>query len=185
MIHDLLLDLKVVLRGLRKQPLFALSVVFLLAVGIGANILFFSLVYRVLLHPLSYQRPEQLVQLWPEDYVDKLIVATLSERAKSFESVSAYQTGLFGLTEGSEPSMVQGARVGVEYFAVLKATPLLGRSFGATEGRPGQDRVVVLGYDLWKRRFGADRGIIGRPILIDGESRTVVGVMPADFRPLE
>jgi putative ABC transport system permease protein len=185
MMHNLLFSVRYAVRSLRKQPGFTLVVLFILALGISANTVIFSIAYDVLLRPLGYHEPERLVRLWPEDYVDKLIASTVAERGKSFAAVSPYYGMAFAVGGDRHPESVQGARVGTDFFRVLAATPLLGHLFSAEEGRPGEDHVVVLSHGLWKRRYAADGGIVGRTILVDGMAHTVIGVMPADFRPLE
>jgi putative ABC transport system permease protein len=185
MMRDLLFSLRYAARTLRKQPAFTLVVLLILTLGIGANTILFSIAYNVLLRPLGYPEPERLVQLWPDAYIDKLIAVTVAERGRAFASVSPYYGGLFTLSGNRDAVVVKGARVGTDFFRVLAARPLLGRTFSGEEARPGEDRVVVLSDGLWRRQFGADRGILGRSVLIDGEAHTVLGVMGPDFPPLE
>jgi putative ABC transport system permease protein len=183
--YDPLFSLRYALRSLSKQLTFSFVVLLILALGIGAETVIFSLAYNVLLRPLGYFEPERLVELWPEDYVDKLIATTVVQEGRAFDSVSPYQGAVFSLSGSGDPASVKGAKVGTAFFQVLRARPLLGRSFSPEESRPGQNRVVVLSHALWRARYGADRNILTRSVSIDGVAHRIIGVMPADFHPLE
>lgn len=181
---NVLLDLKTALRSYLKRPAFTAAAVLMLALGIGANTAIFSVAYGVLLKPLSYPQPERLVSLWPETAADKMIADAVARRTTAFSGVSAYAGRNFPLTGEGEPEIVKGAQVGAAHFSVLGARPMLGRAFTAGEGSAGRDQVAVLGYGLWKSRYGGDRRILGRSIQIDGKPFQVIGVMPASFQPL-
>ncbi|HEU4457276.1 MAG TPA: ABC transporter permease, partial [Longimicrobium sp.] len=185
MLQGLLLDLRYALRSYGSRPGFTLAAVLMLALGIGANTAIFSVAYGVLLKPLGYPEPERLVSVWPETSVNKMIADEVSRRTDVFSAVSAYSAREFPLIGGGDPVIVKGAQVGTGHFDVLRAAPLLGRTFAPEESRPGQSRVAVLGHALWRSRFGGDPGIVGRGIDLNGERFTVVGVMPAGFQPLE
>ncbi|HET6228749.1 MAG TPA: ABC transporter permease [Longimicrobiaceae bacterium] len=185
MLDGLVLDLRHAVRSYAKRPGFTAAAVGMLALGIGANTAIFSVAYALVFKPLSYPEPERLVSLWPETAVDKMMAAATAERARSFEATSAYGAKDFTLAGDGDPVVVAGAQVGPRHFDVLGARALLGRTFRPGEDAPGQSHVVVLGYPLWRERFAADPGIVGRRIGIEGEQYTVVGVMPQGFQPLQ
>lgn len=190
---DLLTDLRTALRALRRQPRFTLGVLLTLALGIGANTAIFSAVNAALLKPLPYTHPEQLALIWSRwSNFEKTWVADEEyfgylDQRRLFQDVGMWDTGNeLSLTGGQEPEMVQGANVTRNLLGLLGITPLVGRGFTAEEDVPNGPPVVLLGYDLWRRRFGADPGIVGRTIQVDGAAATVVGVLPGSARlPLE
>ncbi|HEX7049880.1 MAG TPA: ABC transporter permease [Longimicrobiales bacterium] len=175
-------DLRYALRSLRKAPGFAGVAVLTLALGIGANTAIFSVVDGVLLRPLPYPEPDRLVS-FVEAGSYKGAFLEYRERAESFEAIAAYTPGqAFSLTGRGEPVRLEGAVVSAGLFSVLGAKPLLGRTFLPGEDEAGREPVVVLSHGLWQQRFGADPGIIGEEVRLDGIARTVVGVMPPGFR---
>jgi putative ABC transport system permease protein len=189
MLDTLAQDVRYALRALRRSPGFTLVAVLTLALGIGANSAIFSVVNSVLFTPLPYRDPGRLVLVWerkgpsihnvvnPANYMD------WHDRATSFSSLSALAWA--GLTfTGDQPERVRGRSVTPDFFATLGASPLLGRTFTAEESRPHAAPVIVLSEGLWKRRFAADPGIIGRAVPVSGGTARVVGVMPASFRPM-
>jgi putative ABC transport system permease protein len=177
------------IRRLIHQPGFSLVVVLTLALGIGANSAIFSLVNAVLLKPLPFPQPERLLTLdhfYPSlnnleagfavpSYHD------IRERSRLFESFAVVTGWNANLTGGGDPEKVGGANATSEYFKVFGVSPLLGRTFAPGEDSAGREHVVVLGYGLWQRRFGSDRNIVGRKILLNGEPYDVIGVMPEGF----
>ncbi len=177
-------DLKFAFRQLLKNPGFTAVAVLTLALGIGANTAIFSVVNGVLLKPLAYQEPERLVTILyngrspvaPADFLD------WRAQGKSFETMAAAEAWGGTLTGDDRPEAVFGIRFGEEMFKVLGVQPLVGRTFQADDFKPGNDRVLVLGYPLWQRRFGGDPNIVGRSITLSGESYTIIGVMPPQFR---
>jgi len=188
-IDTLLQDLRYALRTLAKSPGFTLIVVLTLALGIGANTAIFSVVNGVLLTPLPYRDPSRLVVVWeskgtsnrnvvnPANYMD------WHDRATSFSGLELLSwTGL--TFTGDQAEEVQGRAVTPDFFVVVGATPLLGRTFNAEESRPNSPRVIVLSDALWRRRFGADPTIVGRAVPVAGGTARVVGVMPSSFRPM-
>jgi predicted permease len=179
-------DLVYALRRLRQAPAFSLVAIATLALGIGANSAIFSIVNAVLLKPLPFEDPENLVrvaQTWkgagvvysPPNFLD------VEEAAGSFEALAAFDGGGVTLTDGAAPARVEAASVSASFLDVLRSRPALGRGFLAEENEPGKHRVVVLGDRLWLARFGGDPSIVGRTIQIDRESHMVVGVAPAGF----
>src|SRR5215213_5874349 len=188
--NTLFLDFRYGIRMLFKHPLVTAIAVITLALGIGANTAIFSIVNAVLLNPLPYKQPERLVALWenvpghgrwrsaPANFFDWKNQNTV------FEDVSAFGASTFTLTGEGEPEQLVGGRVSSGYFAVVGVDPILGRAFLPEEYERGKDQVVILGYNFWQGRFGGDRNIGNRSITLDGDSYTVVGVMPAGIDPV-
>src|ERR1700736_3071360 len=179
-------------RALINQPLFSAVVIITCALGIGANTAVFSVINAVLLRPLPFEEPHRLVGLFPYDQrsgtdesFDQSAACYLDFvdwRAQNhvFERMAVYTNESLTLTDGQEAIQIQGQAVSADLFALLGIQPILGRAFLPKEDEPG-NRVVILRNDLWKRRFGADPAIIGRPLILDREQFVVVGVMPPGF----
>ena len=176
-------------RMLLKRPGFTTVAVVTIALGIGANTAIFSVVNTVLLQPLPFDRPEQLLILTigqrnqPRDGTGAFSVPDfldIQARASTLAYVATYQRSGTIVTEGGDPERLIGAAVNADYFPVFRAKPVLGRVFTRDEDKPGAAPVIVLSYGLWQRRFGGDPGIIGREVNI-GSKTTVIGVMPAGF----
>jgi putative ABC transport system permease protein len=177
------------LRTLVKTPGFAAVAVIVLALGIGANTAIFSVVNGVLLRPLPYKDPGRLVQLWatyakwkasriilsPADFFD------LVDENRAFEGALIYRPGQMNLAGGGEPESVWSARVSTNLFGLLGVRPFLGRGFLPDEDRPGKGQVAILSHGLWERRYGGDRGILGKPVTLNTNPYLVVGVMPPGF----
>jgi putative ABC transport system permease protein len=179
---------------LLKNPGFTLVAVLALALGIGANTAIFSVVNAVLLRPLPYENPGRLMQVWSTSAWRGLTAAPASylnyrdwrEQSQVFESMAAYTDASAAITYADVPEQINGVGATADLFKVLDAKPLMGRTFVPEDERAGGSHTVVLSYSLWQRRFNADPNIIGKPIKFDGESTTVVGVMPQGFRfPLD
>ena len=179
-LETLLQDLRFAFRMLRKSPGFTAVAVLTLALGIGANTAIFSLVNGILLVPLPYPGPEQLVSI--TGTYPKGGVVAMRKQMRTMDVAAYYEGHEFNLTGQGEPLRLTGTVVSAEFFSVLGARPELGRTFVPGEDLPGQDNYVVLSHALWQQRFAGDRAIIGRPIQLEGVSRQVVGVMPSDFR---
>jgi len=178
--NRLLQDLRYGLRVLRKSPGFTSVAVLTLALGIGANTAIFSVVDGILLQPLPYAHSEQLVSV--NGTYPKGALVAMREQVKTMD-VGAYAEGHdFNLTGNGEPVRLTGTMVSAELLSILGVRPELGRTFYPGEDNAGQDSYVVLSHDLWQQRFGSDPTIIGRSVQLEGLSRQVVGVMPADFR---
>jgi putative ABC transport system permease protein len=185
----LLKDVGFAFRALRRSPGFALVAVAVLAVGIGATAAIFSVVNGVLLRPLPYAEPDRLVQVWERARHIQLDVMWVAypnyldwrEKNRSFARTAVYQLGSAGLSGDGDPEQIGVALVSPDLFPVLGAAPELGRAFRPDENRPGAARAVVLSHGLWQRRFGGDPAALGRAVRLDGETYTVVGVMPAGF----
>ena len=189
MMDTLWQDLRYAMRQLAKRPGFTLTAVITLALGIGANSAIFSVINATVLEPLPYAAPDRLVrvrEVTPEgmnfsasepNYLD------FRDQSRQLEQLAAFKDHAVSLTGQGEPVRLDGLAVTHDFFAVLGVAPALGRGFLATEDLPGADsNVVLLSHGLWQQRFGGDRGIVGREIILDGKAHLVVGVMPADFR---
>lgn len=187
--ENLLLDLRFALRMFAKSPGFALVVIAIMALGIGATTAIFSVVDATLLHPLLYSSPEQLVKL-----VDDLpgigaqdvgiSIPELKDLQASgiFQYVSIYGFGSVNLTGSAQPVRIIFKPVTPNYFAVLGVAPALGHTFDPQDATPGFNLEVVISDGLWKRAFGADPHILGRALRLDSDEYRVIGVMPAGFR---
>jgi len=172
-----------------KKPGFSVIVVAALALGIGANTAIFSIVNAILLRPLPYRDPGRLAMIWMNNKrmnVDQDIHSypnyiDYRDQNQVFESIAAYSGISLNLVGIGEPERILGAAVTASFFEVLGVEPLRGRVFTADEEQTGRDRVAVVSYALWKRRFGGDPNITGQEILVSDVSRTVIGVMPPGF----
>ncbi len=175
-------------RGLRRNPGFAAVAVLTLAIGIGANAAIFSVVRNVLLRPLPFPEPDRLVQLW-ESRVDRGFTQAsfthanfwdVRDQNRSFEAVGGMTWGSLNLTGHDQPVRLTAGQVTTGVFSALGVRPLKGRVFVDGEDHPSADtKVVVLGNALWRDRFGADLGLVGRRIALNGEDYTVIGILPA------
>jgi putative ABC transport system permease protein len=186
-INDFRFGLRMLLKG-RSTTVVALLA---LMIGIGASTAMFSVINSMMLRPLPYKDADRLAMIWQTNPEIKLsfdkFPASIGKfldwraQATSFESMSAFTAIPFNLEQRGEPEKLGGAVVSADFFSVFGVKPLIGRSFGAEEGQPGHNLVVVIGYGLWQRRFNRDPGIIGQSIRLDGQDYTVIGVMPAGF----
>jgi putative ABC transport system permease protein len=186
-------NLRYALRVLGKQPLFAAIVVLTFALGIGANTAVFSVLNAVLLRPLPFHEPQNLVALGEYDAREKADPGTeiysisyldyvdWRDQNKVFERVAVYTNqSVSTLTDGNEAIHIQGEAVSADLFPLLGVQPFLGRAFLPNEDEPG-NRVVILSHELWQLRFGGDRAIIGKSVTLDGQQFQVIGVMPPRF----
>ncbi len=180
MIADLWQDLLFGARMLLKRPGFTLVAVITLALGIGANAAMFSVVNAVLLRPLPFPEPERLMLVKGNDIGNFAApdFRDLAAENRSFAQLGAYATSTVNLAGGSEPERVNGVRISAGLLPTLGVQPLYGRNLTAEEDREGGEKVVLLGYGLWQRQFGADPGVVGRAIRLDEQSCTVIGVLP-------
>ncbi len=177
-------------RQLRRQPGFAAAVVTTLALAIGANAAVFSVVQAVLLAPLPYREPDRLMFIWSN--LDRAgyhraplsgpELVDLREQARSFEGIAAIWARSANLTGEGPPEHLRIGLVTANFFSVLGAEPAAGRGFEPDEERMGPPRAVVLSDGLWRRRFGADPGVVGRAVRLDGTPLTVVGIAPPGLR---
>src|SRR5688500_10689564 len=183
-------DLRYSLRMLRKHPGFSLTVIVTLALGIGANTTIFSVVNAVLMEPLPYTEPDRLVRLWESNPAQARTEAAVSvpnfqdwqSQQSVFEQLAASELTTFNLTGSGEPQRIPAARITANLIPMLGVTPLVGRSFLPEEEKGGHNRVALLSHALWQRQFGSDQSLVNKTILLDGESYTVIGIMPREFQ---
>ncbi|MFL6276649.1 MAG: ABC transporter permease [Blastocatellia bacterium] len=182
--QTLLQDLRYGVRMLMKKPGFTLIAVITLALGIGATTAIFSVVNGVLLRPLDYQDPQQIVTLLsrgrgpvsPANFLD------MKANSQSFAQMAAAEAWGGTLSSQDHPEEVAGLRMGDGLFDLLGVQPMFGRTLEADDFQPGRDHVLVLSHKLWQRAFGGNPGIVGQTLTLSGESYTVVGVMPPQFQ---
>jgi putative ABC transport system permease protein len=164
-----------------------------LIIGIGAAVAIFALVNGVLVRPLPYGNPERLVAVYhdlslvglPKGNQTAGTYFTYKKLSRSLEGIGAYQSGAVNVSDprgGGEPQRINSADLTASVIPVLNVTPLVGRTFTEAEDRPNGPNVVLISEGLWRSRFGADRGILGRTLEVNGRSREIVGVMPQRFR---
>jgi predicted permease len=184
--------MKHALRVLGREKAFAAFAILTLALGIGAVTTIFSIVDGVLLKPLAYQdsarlyaaaeSAPKLAQMYPRLPANASHFRSWQEQCRSCESAALLNPASFNLTGEGEPEQIEGATCTWRLFQVLGVQPHLGRTFAESDDQPGANRFVVVSDSLWRRRLGADPGVIGKPIQLDGEPHIVVGVLRADFR---
>lgn len=186
--RDAMQDVRYGLRGLRKTPRFTIAAVLTVVLGVGANATIFSVLNPLLFKPLPYPEPDRIVSLyrtspqsqeWPHAMANYLDVR---DRNRVFDKLAAWTWGDVSLAEPDQPAeRLLGIRASGNYFALLGVEPLLGRVFNESDDKFGVERVVVLSYRLWQRRFAGDRGIVGKSIRLDAVNTVVIGVMPEQF----
>ncbi|MEN3333015.1 MAG: hypothetical protein V7641_2380 [Blastocatellia bacterium] len=184
-------DLRYGSRMLRRTPGFTLVAVITLALGIGANTAIFSIINGVLLRPLAFHDADRLFMLWTDNPTWQLGFHELPPAnsdlpewrasATSFEQIAAFQSHLADLSDDGDPERVGGVDISANLLPLLGVQPLLGREFSAEEEQPGKDRVAIISYALWQRRFGGDAEIIGKTIILNRVPHTVIGIMPEGF----
>jgi putative ABC transport system permease protein len=184
-------DLKYGLRRLRKSPGFTTVAVLTLALGIGAATSMFSVVNAILLRPLPYPDPEQLVGLgqcriqkgmgYVQTGVSAPNIVDIAARNHVFQELSFYRWHSFNLTKTQPPQRLAGAQISATLLPMFGVAAVMGRFFTPDETEPGHEHVAIITYELWKNRFSASPGILGRRLSLDDESYTVVGVMPRNF----
>ncbi|MGH7556122.1 MAG: ABC transporter permease, partial [Longimicrobiales bacterium] len=185
MLSSVIQDIRFALRGMGRAPVFSITVLATLALGIGASVATFSAVNGVLLEPLPFRDPARLVQLQhiePYQTVSEPEFVDYRRDAKSLGKLAAYNgaSGILSTSGGAagfEPERVQVLQVTDDFFATLGATVLLGRTFTADEEKRGGPPVVVISHGLWMRRFAGDSAVFGKQIVMNNRARTVVGVL--------
>ena len=185
----MLADIKFGVRMLLKSPVMTFVALFALTLGIGANTAIFSVVNTVLLRSFPYKDPEQLALVWEKRQggrTDQNVInlgnfSDWKEQNSVFADMAAFLDTSRNLTGDGEPEEITGQLATTNLFSVLGTNPVLGRTFTADEGGEGGSRVIVISYGLWQRRFGGDKLIVGRQILVNEQPATVIGVMPATF----
>jgi predicted permease len=189
MMNSIIKDIRFALRGLRKHPAFTAIAVVTLALGIGASTSIFTVVNAALLRGLPYKSPDRLYHLWEQTPKQEFPKREFSypdyqdyQQNNVFEGLAAYTGGGAILSGQGDPESVNAPRVNAAFFSVLGVDSFLGRTFQSGEDNQGGPKVTVLTYGLWQRRFGADPNIVGRALTINGDSYTVIGVLPASFQ---
>lgn len=189
--EELQQDVVVGLRGLRRAPAFTVVALLTLAIGIGANTAIFSALRSLLLRPLPYAAPEQLVQLWTDhralgraepEWLTPPDFEEWRDQSTTFSTMAAYLGWGPDMTGTGDPEALGGAMVSGNYFDMLGIKPALGRLLSKTDDDAAAEQVVVMSDALWKRRFGSDPAIVGRKLTLNGQPWTIVGVLPATFR---
>ena len=187
----MLSDLKYALRLMLKSPGFSAAVILILALGIGAATAIFSVVDAVLLKPLPFDQPGQLFQAYEvarpgdQNNVSPAVFYDWRDQGTLFEGFAAYSSYAMNLTGTGEAARISGMAFSANGFQLLRARPILGRTFAPDEDAPGKDRVVVLATSLWQSRFGGTADVVGRPIVLNNETYTVIGVLPTELMPVE
>jgi len=179
-------DLSFAFRSFLKKPGFVLLAILALSAGIGINTAIFSVVHAVLIQPLPYKDPDKILIMWEsspqmETSVSYPNFQDWKAQNKVFDSMAAFRRDSFNLTGAGEPERLQGRMISAEFFQVLGVTPKLGRDFRVDEDKPEGTPVVMLSHALWMRRFESNPSIIGKQIILNERSYTVVGVTPANF----
>ena len=189
--ETLLHDIRYGVRGLAKNPGFAVVAVMTLALGIGANAVMFSMVNAILIRPLPYDRPQQLVKIWgrfshegiPQNWISEPEWWDMNDRLHSYAGLAAYSAGDgANLNRAStEPVRVVTSESTASLWPLLRVKAFLGRTYSADDDQPGRDRMALLSYNFWTQQLGADRGVVGGSIQLDAENYTIIGVLPKDF----
>ena len=187
MLHNFYRNLRFGLRSLRKKPAFAFVAIMILTLGIGATTAIFSVVNSVLLRPLPFRDPDQLVWIWSRrpdnnkapfslpDFLDHRDQNQTLEQVAGFGNIGVSLSGV------ERTDRLQGVRVSANLFQLLGVDAAHGRLFLPADDDPGQQHVVVLSNESWQRRFGADPKIAGKSLVLNGEAFQVIGVTPPDF----
>jgi len=189
MMQSLFSDFRYAVRNLLKRPGFTAIAVITLALGIGANSAIFSTVNSLLINPLPFPQQDRVVTIWDTnpsrgvthnevsmaDYLD------WRAQSRSFEQLALERWWSTNLTGGDTPERVQGFLVTANFLDVLSVKPIKGRTFAEEENQPGKDRVAIITFSLWQRRFGSDPNIINKTITTNGITRTVIGLLPQEF----
>jgi putative ABC transport system permease protein len=184
-------DLRYALRLLLKAPTFTIVAVATLALGIAASTAIFSVVDAVLLHPLPYPDSEQIVSVSqtarstgmstqdtsPANFID------WAAQNSVFSAMACARGWQANISCGEQPERIRTTMASSQFFLLFGAKPMLGRAFGPEDAKPGNAHVAVLSQGLWSRRYGADRNVVGRDLILDGEKFTIIGVMPNNFSP--
>lgn len=182
-------DLRYAFRGLRKSQGFSAIAVITLALGIGANTAMFSVIDAVLLRPLPYPDSDNLVQIYETDTVHGSTKRPVSpynfadwqKQTSAFQAMAAYEFDSFSYRSGNVAERMSGVMVTPDFFRVLGVAPALGRDFGPGDDDPAKPHFAILSYGAWRRRFGGNRDIEDRTMLINGEPYTIIGIMPSTF----
>ncbi|HJT18139.1 MAG TPA: ABC transporter permease, partial [Thermoanaerobaculia bacterium] len=188
----LLRHLRIAIRTLARQPGFSIVSIVVIAFGIGATVSLFTVVWSVLLKPLPFEHPEQLVRIdesserFPHNVVAPGVYAEWKRQSKSFTSIAIYNTwSQYSFSDGAAlPERVRATVCSWDLFPTLGVQPLIGRSFTPEDDKPSANATVIINWSLWQRRFGGERSVIGRKIDLDAKPYTIIGVMPRWFAAL-
>ena len=186
-LESFLRDILYGVRQLFRNPGISILIILLVTLGVGASTAIFSVVKAVLINPLPYESPEKLTFLWQADAMysgapfSGLDFLDFREQSKSFEYLTAFEPNYLNLSGSGDPERVQGTMVTNGLFELLRVQPVMGRTFTPEDLLPGNSRVAIISHSLWQRRFGSDPEMIGKPIIINEESCSIVGVMPPGF----
>ena len=182
-------DLKFTVRNFFKRPGFVVVAMLTLALGIGGSTAIFTVVNAALLRGLPYKSPDRLYHLWEKTPKEEFSKREFSypdyqdyQQNNVFEGLAAYTGGPVLLSGNGEPESVGGPRVSANFFSVLGVDPIVGRTFQAGEDQQGGPKVTVLTYGLWQRKFGGNPAVVGQSLTINGESYTIIGVLPQSFQ---
>ncbi len=183
-------DLRHSLRSLAATPVLAVTIVLTVGLGIGATTAMFAAIHAVLMKPLPYAEPDRLARIYMDSPPNKWSFSVadylaLEEQQTSFQQVAGYARSAMTFTADGVAERIRGRVVSPSYFSLLGTRPRLGRDFVSADGRPGGDRSVIVSHGFWTRRLGGEESALGRPIQLDGEPYTVVGVLPQTLGPLE
>jgi putative ABC transport system permease protein len=180
-------DLRFGMRMLAKKPGFTLVAIITLALGIGANTAIFSVVHAVLLRPLPFPNPDRLVVMTEKDREGSRMGAAYPNyqdwrtQAESFEGMAGFRSQIFNLTGVDKPLRLQGRTVSWNFFELLGVVPQLGRGFVEQDDQPGAPPAAMVSHGIWQEKFGGEPALVGNQVKLDGDSFTVVGVLPRDF----
>src|SRR5215471_14922826 len=186
--HGLAQDFRYALRQLRKNPGFTTVAALTLALGIGANTAIFSVVNAVLLNPLPFQNANRIVSLFeatpnfPQGSISYPNFLDWQRDNRAFEAMAAFHWTDGAITGVGEAEQVHAERVSATFFPILGVNPILGRNFTPEEDRRGANPTALISEGLWKRKFNRDPNVIGKRLIVGGQGRTIVGVIPASFR---
>ncbi len=187
-LNSLLQDLHYALRQFRKSHGFTIVAVLTLALGIGANTAIFSVVNGVLLNPLPFPHANRIVSMFeatPDFFKGSISYPNFLDWQRdnrSFEAMAAYRSTDGSITGVAQPENVRAQRVSANFFPILGVNPILGRNFTSEEDRRGAGPTALISEGLWKRKFGSDPNVIGKRLIVAGQARTIIGVIPASFR---
>ena len=185
--EQILHDIRYGLRTFIRQPAFALTAILALALGIGADTAVFSVVYAILLKPLPFPQPQQLIFAYdtfpavPYAAVSWPKYLALRDGARTLTALGALAPGTVTITGRGEPQQAAAMRVSGDFFKVFEVSPAYGRWLNRDDDVPNGGKAIVLSWALWQRRFGGDARIVGQAMTVNGEAYTVAGIMPQSF----
>ncbi|MBA2433981.1 MAG: ABC transporter permease, partial [Chthoniobacterales bacterium] len=180
-------DLRFAIRTLRKSPVFSLTVILVLGIGIGSTALMFALVNSLLLRGPAFPEAERLYMIWQKIPQEDRVSFSPNEftawekQSEVFQQMAAFTGTSLTISGRGEPDLLRGQMVTPSFFEVLRSAPSHGRAFLAEEGTPGQDHSVILSHGLWRQKFGGRPEVLGKQVTMDGKAYNVVGVMPEGF----